>query len=388
MAQCGATLGRAAHRAFAAIRMCRTAALGARHFECAKCHTSHVLYNSCRNRHCSTCQGQAAHRWLHRQLLNVLPAPYFHIVFTLPPPIAQIAYANRKVVLDILMRTGAQTLTTIAADPNRFGARIGATTVLHTWNQQLRWHPHVHVVVPNAGFDVRTGQYKTGSKTFFAPVKVLAKLFRRLFLEHLDKAYHKNQLIFPRRINHLRAPEAFQRRLNKARNTDWNVYAKPPFAGPVHLLKYLSRYTHRVAIANSRIVKFDGTRVSFRYRKPTIAGQTTPRYAVMTLSATEFMKRYLMHVLPPKFHRIRHFGILANAHVKHTQQQIFAQTGFSADDWLRTTETYDTVEHNATPQCPNCQSPMLLVALSSPDQRLIGITECYLSRAPPLLVAA
>ena len=388
MAQSGATLGGVAHQAFAAIRKCRTAALGARHFECPKCGTSHVLYNSCRNRHCSDCQGNAAHRWLNRQLPKVLPAPYFHIVFTLPPPIAQIAYANRKVVLNILMRTSAQTLTTIGADPKRFGARIGGTTVLHSWNQRLLWHPHVHVVVPNAGFDVCTGHYKTGSKTFFAPVKVLAKLFRRLFLEQLDKAYHQNQLIFPGRIDHLREPEAFQTHLNKARNTDWNVYAKPPFAGPAHLLKYLSRYTHRVAIGNSRIVAFDGERVSFRYRKPTTAGQTKPGYGVMTLPATEFIRRYLMHVLPPRFHRIRHFGILANGNVKRTRQQILAQTGFSADDLLRTTEAHDTVEHTAGTQCPNCQAPMSLVARSGPDQHLIDIAECYPARAPPLAVAA
>lgn len=385
----GATLDGVAHKVIAAICRCRTDALGARLFHCERCDTPHVLYNSCRNRHCPQCQGGAARRWLSRQLPKVLPAPYFHIVFTLPPAIADIAYANRRTVLDLLMTTAIETLTVIAADPKRFGVRIGGTAVLHTWNQKLDWHPHVHMVVANAGFDVTDGHYRTGSDRFLAPVKVLSRLFRRLMLERLDAAYRKNLLVFPGRITRHNSPKAFGELLDRARRTEWNVYAKPPFAGPRQLLGYLSRYTHRVAIGNRRITAFDGERVSFRYRKPVRKNHSKPDYGIMTLSAVEFIRRYLMHVLPARFHRIRHFGILANSNAKRTLARISRQTGWQPD--LKIESESDDGDTAAIVLCPNCQAPMTLVTVSHSPGAFIALTDdghAAGARAPPMAEAA
>ena len=383
-------LGPVALKAFAAIRMCRTPALGARFFICRHCDTHHVLYNSCRNRHCPACQSSAASHWLNRQLSRIVPAPYFHIVFTLPPAIATIAFYNRRLVLGILMKTSAETITTIAADPKRFGAHVGGTAVLHSWNQQLQWHPHSHVLVANAGFDVDTGQYITGSATFFAPVKVLAAYFRRRFLEQLQLAYRNNQLRFPGASASVESPKAFQRLIKRARTTEWKVYAKPPFAGPRQLLRYLSRYTHRVAIGNSRILRFDGDSVWLRYRKPTRRGQAKPTYGVMTLPAVEFIRRYLTHVLPARFHRIRHFGILANSKARQTLEHIQLETGFRADGQILPDHLKDEAGNvqAAAPACPRCQTPMWFVGFCRPEDPLTDTLDFYQVRAPPLPSAA
>ena len=381
MERYGATLPSVARKAFAAIRNCRTLEMGARLYQCGKCNKSHVQYNSCRNRNCPTCQGNAAHRWLDRQISRVLPAPYFHLVFTLPKSIAAIAYANRKTVFDILMKTAAETVTVIAADPRFLGAKTGGTAVLHSWDQRLQWHPHAHVVVANAGFDAN-GQWKTGSDTFFAPVKVLARYFRRRFLEQLDEAYRCQQLKFPGRISHLESPQAFQTLLDEARTTDWVVYAKPPFAGPKQLLRYLSRYTHRVAIGSSRILGFDGANVTFRYRKPSRKGQSKPGYGKMTLPVAEFIRRYLSHVLPRGFHRIRHFGILANGSVKHTLRKLSEQTDCTAQQ-----DSESAPERHAAPACPQCQTPMLLVRICTPDEINWLAAAISTARAPPLQAA-
>lgn len=335
----------------------------------------------CRNRNCPTCQGNAAHRWLDRQISRVLPAPYFHLVFTLPKPIAAIAYANRKTVFDILMKTAAETVTVIAADPRFLGTKTGGTAVLHSWDQRLQWHPHAHVVVANAGFDAN-GQWKTGSDTFFAPVKVLARYFRRRFLEQLSEAYRCQQLKLPGRISHLESPQAFQTLLDESRATDWVVYAKPPFDGPKQLLRYLSRYTHRVAIGSSRILSFDGTSVTFRYRKPSRKGQSKPGYGKMTLPVAEFMRRYLSHVLPRGFHRIRHFGILANGSVKHTLRNLSEQT-----DCVEEQDRESAPERHAAPACPQCQTPMLLVRICTPDEIFWLTAAISAARAPPLQAA-
>ena len=256
--------------------------------------------------HCPSCQGLAANRWREARAADILPVPYFHVVFTLPREIAAIAFCNRKVVFDILFRSVAETLRTIAADPRHGGVLIGGTAVLHTWDQKLLFHPHLHVVVPNAGFDVDSGEWKTGSSTFLAPVKVLASLFRRRFLEE---------------IAHLANPGAFHDTLAAARSKDWVVYAKRPFRGPEQVFRYLSRYTHRIAISDSRIVAFNGERVSFRHRKPARPGERKPRYGTATVGVDEFIRRFLLHVLPEGLHRIRHFGILANGNRARTLER-------------------------------------------------------------------
>ena len=299
-------------KVMADIEACRTAVLGGHMYACDGCGREHPLYNSCRNRHCPTCQGLAANRWSEARAEDILPVPYFHVVFTLPKEIAAIAFGNRRVVFDILFKTVAETLRTIAADPRHGGLRIGGTAVLHTWDQKLRFHPHLHVVVPNAGFDVGSGKWKTGSGAWLAPVKVLASLFRRRFLEELARAHGRGELEFHGTVAHLANPGEFHATLAAARGRNWVVYAKRPFRGPVQVFRYLARYTHRIAISDSRITAFDGETVSFRHRKPKQTGQKKPRYGTMTVRADEFIRRFLLHVLPEGMHRIRYFGILAN----------------------------------------------------------------------------
>ena len=295
-------------KVMAAIEACRTAVLGGHMYRCDGCGREHPLHNSCRNRHCPTCQGLAANRWSEARAEDILPVPYFHVVFTLPREIAAIAFCNRRSVFDILFRTVAETLRTIAADPRHGGMRIGGTAVLHTWDQKLRFHPHVHVVVPNAGFDVESGEWKTGSGAWLAPVKVLSSFFRRRFLEDLARAHGRGELGFHGTAAHLANPGEFHATLAAARSRDWVVYAKRPFKGPEQVFSYLARYTHRIAI--SQPTAFDGERVSFRHRKPKTPGQRKPRYGTITVSAEEFIRRFLLHVLPDGMHRIR--GILAN----------------------------------------------------------------------------
>ena len=272
-------------KVMAAIEACRTAALGGHIYACDGCGREHPLYNSCRNRHCPTCQGMATNRWSEARAAELLPVPYFHVVFTLPVEIAAIAFCNRRIVFDILFRTVAETLRTIAADPRHGGLRVGGTAVLHTWDQRLRFHPHLHVVVPNAGFDVEGGAWKTGSGTWLAPVKVLASLFRRRFLEELARAHRRGRLEFHGTVAHLANPGEFHAALAAARGRDWVVYAKRPFRGPVQVFRYLARYTHRIAISDSRITAFDGETVSFRHRKPKQTGQRSLRYGTMTVGS-------------------------------------------------------------------------------------------------------
>lgn len=377
----GHTLHLGAWRVFNAICQCRTAAMGARHYHCPSCDRRHVLYNSCRNRHCSACQGGAAKKWLLQQSQKVLPAPCFHLVFTLPKPCVSIAFANRKVVFNILFRTSAETLITIGADPKRLGADIGVTAVLHTWNQRLEFHPHIHAVVANAGFDVNSGRWKVGSNTYFAPVKVLGRLFRRRFLEELETAYHRGQLKFPGKLSSLQQPQHFQSLIADSKQQDWVVYAKAPFAGPRALLTYLSRYTHRVAISDSRIQNFDGERVTFRYRKPRRNAQSPTEYGSITLSATEFMRRFLMHVLPSRFHHIRHFGILANSKWRQTLKRVRQHSG---EDQTMAEKSDESAVTSTLPACPDCQTPMQLLGIVSAE---IPHPPQASARAPPSLPA-
>ncbi len=288
----------------AAIEACRTAALGGHVAACQDCGHIHVAYNSCRNRHCPKCQGAAARDWLAARQAELLPVPYYHVVFTLPAEIAQIAYQNKAAVYAILFRAACETLITIAADPKHLGARIGITAVLHTWSSAMTHHPHLHCIVPGGGISSDNREWIACRPGFFLPVRVLSRLFRRLFLEKLAAAHEAGQLQFFNRLVPLTEPKAFAKRLARSRKTDWVVYAKKPFAGPEAVLAYLSRYTHRVAIANSRLIAFDGKSVTFKWKD--YRAKAPDRQKIMTLTTDEFIRRFLIHVLPHRFHRIRH----------------------------------------------------------------------------------
>jgi hypothetical protein len=294
-------------KVMSAIENCRTAALGGHVARCEDCNHTAIAYNSCRNRHCPKCQGAAAKQWLAQHEAELLPVPYYHVVFTLPAEIADIAYQNKAVIYDILFKASAETLITIAADPKHLGARVGITAVLHTWGSALTHHPHVHMIVPGGGLSLDGKSWVSGRPGFFLPVRVLSRLFRRLFLERLTAA-HK-QLQFFGRYAPLADAQAFATDLAPLRKTEWVVYSKRPFGGPSAVLAYLSRYTHRVAIANSRLIALDQQGVTFKWMDYRIEGHD--RYKVMTLATDEFIRRFLIHVLPKGFHRIRHYGLLA-----------------------------------------------------------------------------
>ena len=301
-------LGRVESRIMAAIEACRTVRLGGHVERCMECGLVRISYNSCRNRHCPKCQGPARAAWLAERQAELLPVPYFHVVFTLPAPVAEIAFQNKETVYAILFKAAAETLSTIAADQRHLGAEIGFVAVLHTWGQNLQHHPHVHCLVPGGGL-VRDGtRWVSCRPGYFLPVRVLSRLFRRLFLEKLRAAFDAGRLAFFGTLARLADAGVFTRRLAELRRVEWVVYAKRPFAGPAAVLAYLGRYTHRVAIANSRLTAHAGGQVSFRwcdYRHHS-------KNKVMTLAADEFIRRFLLHALPDRFHRIRHYGFLAN----------------------------------------------------------------------------
>jgi Putative transposase/Transposase zinc-binding domain len=297
-------------KVMSAIESCRTAALGGHVARCEKCSHTHIAYNSCRNRHCPKCQGAAAKEWLADREAELLPVPYYHVVFTLPAPIADIAYQNKAVIYDILFKAAAETLITIAADPKHLGARIGLTAVLHTWGSALTHHPHVHAIVPGGGISLDETRWISCRPGFFLPVRVLSRLFRRLFLEKLVAAHTAGRLRFFGHHAHLANHHPFAAYLAPLRKIEWVVYSKRPFGGPEAVLAYLSRYTHRVAIANSRLVALDDGGVTFKWKDYRVKGRE--RAKVMTLAIDEFIRRFLIHVLPGGFHRIRHYGLFAN----------------------------------------------------------------------------
>jgi Putative transposase/Transposase zinc-binding domain len=295
-------------RVMAAIEACRTATLGGHVEQCDDCGTVRIAYNSCRNRHCPKCQGLARAQWLADRQADLLPVPYFHVVFTVPAPIATIALQNKAVVYDILLKAAAETIRVIGADPQHLGAETGMIAILHTWGQTLTHHPHAHCVVPGGGL-AADGRWVDCRPNFFLPVRVLSRLYRRLFLERLQAAFDKRELEFFGNLVGFREPAAFARHLELLRNVEWVVYAKRPFGGPQQVLEYLGRYTHRVAIANSRLLACENGRVRFRWKDYRADNQSK----VMTLEVDEFIRRFLLHVLPKGFRRIRHFGFLANA---------------------------------------------------------------------------
>ena len=297
-------------KAMAAIVRCRSAALGAHVLQCSGCSGQQIAYNSCRNRHCPKCQGSAAHRWTEARQTELLPVEYFHVVFTLPPLIADIAYQNKAVIYNILFNAASQTLLTIGNDQKHLGAKLGVTAVLHTWGSAMTHHPHLHCIVPGGGISNQGQRWVSCRKGFFLPVRVLSRLFRRLFLEQLSKAHRNGELSFYGKHTNLEDQKAFERYLLPARQIDWVVYAKKPFDGPEHVFRYLSRYTHRIAIANSRLLCADANTVSFKWKDYRLKGKQL--YKVMTLQTGEFIRRFLMHVLPEGFHRIRHYGMLSN----------------------------------------------------------------------------
>lgn len=297
-------------KVMSAIEQCRSAALGGHVLRCDACAHLEISYNSCRNRHCPKCQARAAQRWLEARQADLLPVEYYHVVFTLPGPISTIAYYNKAVIYRLLFEVAAGTLMTIAADPKHLGAQIGVTLVLHTWGSALTHHPHVHGIVPGGGLSPDGAQWVACRRGFFLSVRVLSRLFRRRFLEELVKAHRAGQLQFFAECAPLTDARAFADWLAPLRNCEWVVYAKRPFAGPAAVLAYLSRYTHRVAISNRRLVALDERGVTFHWKDYRAKGRT--RYKTMTLDAPEFMRRFLLHVLPAGFHRIRHYGLIAN----------------------------------------------------------------------------
>jgi hypothetical protein len=297
-------------KVMSAVESCRTAALGGHVARCEKCAHTHIAYNSCRNRHCPKCQGAAAKEWLADREAELLPVPYYHAVFTLPAPIGDIAYHNKAVIYGILFKAAAETLITIAADPKHLGARIGLTAVLHTWGSALTHHPHVHIIVPGGGISLDGERWVSCRPGFFLPVRVLSRLFRRLFLEKLAAAHDAGRLQFFGDHARLAERRAFTAYLTPLCNAEWVVYSKRPFGGPEAVLAYLSRYTHRVAIANSRLIALDDAGVAFKWKDYRAKGRE--RAKVMTLAIDEFIRRFLIHVLPSGFHRIRHYGLFAN----------------------------------------------------------------------------
>ncbi len=287
---------------------CRTAALGGHVVRCGDCHYEQVAYNSCRDRHCPKCQAAARAHWMEARSNELLPVPYFHLVFTVPHQLSSLMLQNKKTVYDILFKTTAETLKQVAANPKHLGAQVGFLAVLHTWGQNLMHHPHLHCVIPAGGLSPDCSQWIASRKKFFLPIRILSQVFRGKFIHFLKQAFQRGQLEFHGQLNTLSDDHVFEKFLNRIVRRNWVVYAKAPFGGPEQVLKYLARYTHRVAISNSRILRCDEQSVTFRWKNYAAGGQQQ----TMTLDAVEFLRRFLMHSLPSGFQRIRHFGFLAN----------------------------------------------------------------------------
>jgi hypothetical protein len=344
-------------KVMSAIEHCRTAALGGHVEACEDCGQWRIAYNSCRNRHCPKCQGAAARTWLAEREADLLPVGYFHVVFTLPAEVADVSFHNKALVYDLLFRAASETMLTIAADPKHLGARIGITAVLHTWGSALTHHPHVHMIVPGGGIALDGSRWISSHPAFLLPVRVLSKLFRRLFLTRLVALHDAGRLAFFGSIAHLAGRRAFLRHLSPIRKKPWVVYAKAPFAGPEAVLAYLSRYTHRVAISNRRLIRFDEAEVTFRYKDYRRNGPD--RQQIMTLATDEFIRRFLLHVLPRGFHRIRHYGLLAGGSSKASLAlaRELLSVASPPDDNIREEPT------DFRPPCPCCGGRMIVIEI-------------------------
>ena len=357
-------------KVMSAIERCQSAQLGAHHLHCEHCHTDAIAYNSCRNRHCPKCQGSSAKRWFAAREQQLLPVEYYHVVFTLPGEVAQLAFYNKAQMYQLLFKAASQTLLTIAGDTRHLGAGVGTTMVLHTWGSAMMHHPHVHCIVLGGGLD-KAKQWKACKKGFFLPVRVLSRLFRRLYMQGVRELYESTQLLC---FGELAQTSGFEHTghfmawCKQQQSMEWVVYAKPPFAGPQAVLKYLSRYTHRVAIANRRLQSVDETHVSFTYKDYRRKGNNMHR--TMQLTCDEFMRRFLLHVLPTGFHRIRHYGLLASkAKLNMARQALHVAPPPEIKNPANESKT-----DSAPFVCRQCQSPMKMSALRLP---------AYLPRAPP-----
>ena len=348
-------------KVMSAIERCRTAALGGHVARCEDCAHTLIAYNSCRNRHCPKCQGAAAKEWLAEREADLLPVPYFHVVYTLPAALRDIAYQNKAVVYDLLFKASAETTLTIAADPKHLGARIGFISVLHTWGSALVHHPHVHMIVPGGGFSSDGSKWITCRPRYFLTVEVLSALFRRLLLVMLLAAHAAGRLQFFGDLVPLADKVAFAAFLKPLRKTNWVVDVREPFAGPKQVLRYLSRYTHRVAISNRRLISANENGVTFRYKDYRIDGPA--RYKTMTLAADEFIRRFLIHVLPKRFHRVRHYGLLASSN--RTANIARARELLAVPHTSNEPEKLETAANNEQRvllhPCPCCGGRMIII---------------------------
>jgi hypothetical protein len=348
-------------KVMSAIERCRTAALGGHVLRCEKCAQTIIAYNSCRNRHCPRCQGAAAKKWLAEREAELLPVPYFHVVFTLPARIADIAYQNKAVIYDLLLKASAETMLTIAADPKHLGVRIGILSVLHTWGSALTHHPHVHMIVPGGGFSLDGERWVSCRPRYLLPVPVLSCLFRRLFLQKLAAAHQAGELQFFGNHAQLSNAKAFAAYLAPLRNSKWVVYCKRPFGGPKEVLRYLARYTHRVAISNRRLIACDDRGVTFKWKDYRIEGPE--RYKVMTLATHEFIRRFLMHVLPAGLHRIRYYGLLASG--KRAENIARARELLALPllpiEAIKASSTNANEPQTPKHPCPCCGGPMIII---------------------------
>src|SRR5450631_862484 len=347
-------------KVMSAIESCRTVALGGHVMRCEDCSYTQIAYNSCRNRHCPKCQGSQALAWMKQRKSELLDVPYFHVVFTLPARIAAIAYQNKAVVYDLLFKASSQTMRTIAADPKHLGVKIGFTSVLHTWGSAMTHHPHIHMIVPGGGISLDGTRWIGCRPNFLLPVKVLSRLFRRLMLEMLLAAHQAGRLQFFGDHAHLADEAAFKAYLAPLREIDWVVYAKEPYAGPSQVLRYLSRYTHRIAISNRRLMSADENGVTFKYKDYRIEGPA--RYKTMTLATDEVIRRFLIHVLPKGFHRIRHYGLLASG--SRAENIAHARELLAVPARPKETETPEAAleQSGVLPQpCPCCGGRMIVI---------------------------
>lgn len=359
------------------IGLCRTAALGGHLQRCDACAYETVAYCSCRNRHCPKCQSTARDRWLERQAGGLLPVPYSHVVFTLPEQLAQVALPNQRLLYNLLFRAVSETLMQIAADPHRLGARIGFLAVLHTWSQQLTHHPHLHCLVPAGGLAFDSSRWVCCRPRFLLPVPVLRRMFRGKMLAWLKQAYANRQLRLPGSLAPLQDATRFYRLLAQLRRKQWVVYAKPPFGGPEHMLKYLARYTHRVAIANGRLLSLHARQVQFRWRD----SRDKNRIKVMRLDAVEFIRRFLLHVLPPGFVKIRHFGLLANRNRRLALALCRRHLKAAAADSSGVLTDQQRAAVNRC--CPSCQRGTLHIVMRLTPEQLALDTHAFAPANPP-----